>query len=254
MQDWEKALDTFITSWRDKDEVVGAMVCGSFVVGNPSSHSDIDVHILLKAGTPWRERGNHIVDGFLIEYFANPPQQIIEYFKEDFADRRPMAVTQFLTGHILFDDGTITRLKTEAERWHQKPFVPMSETVQSLQKYSIWDTLDNLQDAFERDAPHFLFIYHNALNELLQKYCHFIGYPAVDGYRAYEILTDAATCAKYLLPAFPDQDFQVQMVDALVEADKAGALSRFEALVDYVLGKMSGFDIDGWSLRTPVSY
>lgn len=51
MQNWETALKKFLKSWKNKKEVVGALVCGSFVVGNPTKHSDIDLHIVLKDGT-----------------------------------------------------------------------------------------------------------------------------------------------------------------------------------------------------------
>ena len=83
MKDWETALDKFLVSWKVRKEVTGVLVCGSFVTGKPAPHSDIDLHIVLSESVLWRERGNKIVDGFLIEYFANPPRQIREYFKED---------------------------------------------------------------------------------------------------------------------------------------------------------------------------
>ena len=95
---------------------------GSFVVGNPKKHSNIDLHTFLKDGTEWRERGNKIVDGFLVEYFANPPKQIAPYFKEDFEDKSQMAVIQFLTGKILFDDGTIKKLQQESKNGMAKNF------------------------------------------------------------------------------------------------------------------------------------
>jgi hypothetical protein len=254
MQDWEKALDTFLKSWHDHQEVVGALVCGSYVVGSPTPHSDIDVHIVLREGTPWRERGNQIVDGFLIEYFANPPQQIIEYFKEDYADHSQMAVIQFLTGRILFDDGTIQALKAEAQGWYDKKFPEQPPIVQELNKYSLWDRLDNLQDTADQDAPHFWFAYHNLLNELLRQYCRFTGYPEIKSYQALDILTKQMTRDKYLLPVFPDENFQGMMEQALVESDQAEALRLYERLTQHVLERMSGFEIDGWKVRSPVSY
>ena len=71
MEKWELALKKFLKNWENKKEVVGAIVCGSYITGNPSNHSDIDIHLLLSSKTKWRERGNVIIDGILIEYFAN---------------------------------------------------------------------------------------------------------------------------------------------------------------------------------------
>lgn len=254
MHDWEKALNRFLDSWPDKEAVIGALVCGSFVTGNPTSHSDIDLHLVLKNGTEWRERGNQIVDGFLIEYFANPPKQIIQYFKEDYEDQSQMAVIQFLTGRILFDDGTIERLKAEARRWYDKEFPRQSAAMEELHKYGLWDMLDNLQDAYEGEAPNFWFIYHNLLNALIQQYCNFLGYPAIKEIRALDIFTDQTTRDKYLLPVFSDESFQDLIKLALVETEKNRALQLYEQLTDHVLDKMSGFEIDGWKVRTPVSY
>lgn len=61
-------------------------VCGSYITGNPSTHSDLDVHIILNENVNYRERGNKIVDGLLIEYF-----------KDDYTNVRPMSQTQIPT-------------------------------------------------------------------------------------------------------------------------------------------------------------
>lgn len=254
MQDWEKAVNKFLKSWKDKKEVIGALVCGSFVVGNPTKHSDIDLHIVLKDGTEWRERGNKIVDGFLVEYFSNPPKQVIQYFKENYESKSQMAVIQFLTGRILFDDGTIKKLQQEAKKWYNKKFSKQPKVVKELNKYCIWDMMDNLQDAFWEDASHFWFIYHHMLNKLLQHYCKFIGYPIIKEHKSLGIFTEKKMRDKYLLPDFPDKWFQNFIKKALVENDKKQALRIYEKLTGHVLKKMSGFEIDGWKVRSPVSY
>lgn len=46
MAKWKIALEIFLKEWQDKEEVVGALVCGSYITGNPSKRSDIDVHII----------------------------------------------------------------------------------------------------------------------------------------------------------------------------------------------------------------
>ncbi len=79
------------------NDTIGILVCGSYITGNPSTHSDLDVHIILNENVNYRERGNKIVDGLLIEYFANPAKQIREYFKDDYTNVRPMSQTQIPT-------------------------------------------------------------------------------------------------------------------------------------------------------------
>jgi len=92
-----------LESRKDKKEVVGAIVCGSYVTGHSTKHSDIDLHIILKKGTKRRERGNKIVDGILIEYFANPVSSLTQYFKNDFSANKKINSHMLASGKILFD-------------------------------------------------------------------------------------------------------------------------------------------------------
>ena len=43
---WQRALQEFIAPYRAQREVIGALVCGSYVTGAPSPRSDIDVAIV----------------------------------------------------------------------------------------------------------------------------------------------------------------------------------------------------------------
>jgi len=144
---WETALEQFLEEWKHRDEVVGILVCGSYITGKPSKRSDIDVHIILREDGDWRERGNRVVQGYLIEFFANPPQQIRSYFKEDYQDRRPMSMVQFLTGRVYVDKcGIVKQLVDEAREWKTKPYDAVPEPIIELKKYGLWDALDNLLD------------------------------------------------------------------------------------------------------------
>ena len=101
--DWKVKLDKFLFEWEYMEDTIGILVCGSFITGEPSAHSDLDVHIILSNDVDYRERGNRIIDGLLIEYFANPPKQISKYFENDYREICPMSQTQFITGRILLD-------------------------------------------------------------------------------------------------------------------------------------------------------
>ncbi len=103
MKNWEIALQKFLKKWENKKEVIGAIVCGSYITGNPSKHSDIDLHILLDSDTSWRERGNQIIDGILIEYFVNPIRKHYEYLEDDYKQRSRVNAHMLCTGKVLFD-------------------------------------------------------------------------------------------------------------------------------------------------------
>src|SRR5688500_2659177 len=152
MIEWEAAFEKFLARWRRRKEVTGALVCGSFVTGFATAHSDVDVHILLRPSTKWRERGNEIVDGVLMEYFANPPGRVRKYFAEDHGNNSHMCATQFATGRVVFDDtGVVAKLQREAKRWINKPFKRPGRVEKLRAKYGLWDQLDTFQDAIERN-------------------------------------------------------------------------------------------------------
>jgi len=103
LKKWEIALQKFLKKWENRKDVIGIIVCGSYITGNPSKHSDIDIHIILDSKTLWRERGNEIINGVLIEYFANPANKHFQYAEEDYKSRRRVNAHMFCTGKVLFD-------------------------------------------------------------------------------------------------------------------------------------------------------
>ncbi|PZE21101.1 nucleotidyltransferase domain-containing protein [Paenibacillus xerothermodurans] len=252
MNEWERAVDIFLRDWRSKPEVIGAMVCGSYITGNPSPRSDIDVHIILSDAVDWRERGNRICRGFLIEYFANTPKQIRGYFQEDFNDRRTMSMVQFITGSIVFDTaGVIGQLRREAQEWRERQHTGLTEASLELKKYAIWDTLDNLYDCFEGQRADFHFSYHNSLMRLFKEYCEVLQLEPIPYYQIYSYLSDSMYLAKYLKSRFPDEAFKHMFIQALQEADRNKMMQYYDRLSQHVLTQMGGFDIDGWTLRSP---
>lgn len=121
MKNWERSLEKFIAKWRDKKYVVGAIVCGSYITGGATNHSDLDIQIILDKNVDWRERGNEIIDDILIEYFANPVLQIQKYFEDDYNSRRKICIHMFVSGKILFDKtGKLTEIIKIAKDWDKK--------------------------------------------------------------------------------------------------------------------------------------
>ncbi|MCP3739014.1 nucleotidyltransferase domain-containing protein [Rossellomorea sp. BNER] len=254
MQEWKLALNKFLKQWEKDDSAIGALVCGSYVTGNPTPHSDIDVHIILKEGTSWRERGNLYIGEYLIEYFINPPNQIKSYFLEDFEDRKSHAAVQFATGEILFDRfGIVKQLKEEGEEWIKKEYEAISSTTLEFIKYSIWDTLDNLQDTYENGRQDFQFIYSHALSHLFNAYCQFLNIETIPPYQIKSYLSEQSFLKKYRKQAFPDEDFSRKFQSALELSQRDEMKSLYHQLAEYVLVKMGDFQIDGWKMRSPIN-
>ncbi|MCR8656627.1 nucleotidyltransferase domain-containing protein [Paenibacillus endoradicis] len=251
MQPWEIAVEQFINTWIENKDVVGALVCGSYITGEPSNRSDIDIHLILSEDVEWRERGNCIIDGLLIEYFSNPPQQIRYYFQEDYNDQRTMAMVQFITGKVIFDHiGVIEQLKQEALHWKSKTYDNLSPSLIEIKKYTLWDAYDNLLDCYEQKRFDFSFVYNNSLCDLFDIYCSVLQIEQIPHYQISLYLTETSYLRKYMKQAFPDQQFKTMFIEALKADEEDNMIHCYKILTEYVLKETGGFNIDGWKLRS----
>ena len=250
---WEIALRDFLQPWKKKKEVIGALVCGSFVTGRPSKHSDIDVHIFLAPSVRWRERGNKVIRGYLIEYFANSVQVYSEYFEKDYQRRRKVAAHMIYIGRALFDKtGGVKQVQREASRYLRKPYLRLKKQEIEQMKYRLWDSSDNLEEIFEARGEEFLFAYYNCLYDLYEIYAAFLRYDSVPVHKLRRLLMDREDKKKYRMDDFPDPSFATAFIKALKRKGKHEMMREFRLLTAYVLQKMGGFHIDGWKLRTSV--
>lgn len=249
---WEQNLNKFIENFEYKEDIVGILVCGSYITGNPSSHSDLDVHIILNEKVDYRERGNKIVDGLMIEYFANPSRQIREYFKSDYKEIRPMSQTQFVTGRILLDKtGEVHKLKEEAKEMLSKHYSDLNTSINELSKYGMWDMLDDLQDCLDNNREDFDFIYYCNLDKLFDLYMKMIKYP----YNKKTILgniTNEIVRNKYLLSELPDKEISKLIKNCIILQSKEERMKNYELLTNKIFDLTGGFDIDEFKFKSRV--
>lgn len=251
MKSWETALELFLESWKHRQDVIGILVCGSYITGNPSKRSDIDVHIILSDNCDWRERGNRYVSGFLIEYFINPPKQIRSYFKEDFNDRSTMSMVQFLSGRIILDkEGIVHALIEEARGWKDKQYDTLAAPIIELNKYGLWDALDNLLDCYEERRSDFKLVYYNSLLNLYRVYSSILSVEEVPYYQLSRYFTDPSYLKKYLKKPFPDLHFTQLFINAVGTERQDEQVRIYKEITKYVLSHNGGFNIDGWKLRS----
>src|SRR3989344_294782 len=109
MKPWERALEKFLVPWKRRNGVLGAIVAGSRITSYFSKYSDIDVNIITNK-TVNMERGSKIVNGFMVEYFVNPPGKIRAYFRYGFSDNNLIIARIFGMGRIIFDNGEVGKL------------------------------------------------------------------------------------------------------------------------------------------------
>ncbi|ACR78882.1 MULTISPECIES: nucleotidyltransferase domain-containing protein [Kosmotoga] len=252
MKNWEIALQKFLKKWENKKEVIGAIVCGSYITGNPSKHSDIDLHILLDSDTSWRERGNEIIDGILIEYFVNPIRKHYEYLEDDYKQRSRVNAHMLCTGKVLFDKtGELKKLIQDAREYLVKKYPEQNKIQIELAKYGIWDLCDNLEEVFEANGEEFFFVFYVHLKELFEIYANFLQFDSIPVHKIKRFLTDEKDKKKYHVSNFPDQEFVKMYVNAINIKDKSEMMKEYKMLTNHVLEKMGGFNIDGWKIKSP---
>jgi predicted nucleotidyltransferase len=250
MDDWEIALETFLKNWRNKPEVIGILACGSFVTGKPTQFSDIDVHIVMQSQIDWRERGNKVITGFVIEYFANPLKKLTQYLDDDVKIRRRVTAHMLATGKILLDKtGELKKLQKEAKKYLTKQFKSISKTEIESAKYRLWDMCENLKEVSNKNQDDFAFVYFTFLHILFQTYAEFIKFESISPHKIMRFLVDDSDKEKYCVVDFSDKQFVKMFVGALTLKKKTQMCSAYVELTDYVLNKMGGFAINGWRLR-----
>lgn len=248
MHDWEKALFKFLEKWIDRKDVIGIVLVGSYAVGNPSAHSDIDVHIILSDDVKWRERGNLYIDGFLIEYFANPIHQLRKYQEDGLKVGRKTDPRMFATGKVILDKtGAARKFQQESRNNLQKKFKKLDKARIETAKYTLWDQLDDMKDVRTNKSSHFLYLYSLQLETLLTVYARFLGAEIPARAKLPKFFNDIEYRDKYNIQKFPDRKFVEHFMDCLYKANFA----KLERITNYVLDKMGGFNIDGWKLKTP---
>ena len=251
MQKREKAVEKFLQDRKCRDDVQWALLCGSYAVGNQTKYSDIDIHIVLTGDIQRRERWNQVIDGFLIEYFANPPKQLEAYRKNDIKNFRKVDATVFVTWKILFDKTWVLNdIQKQCKEHLEIPFDTLKGDALAYQKYHLWDDLENLKDVYEQGSPAYTYVAMLLIDLVLETYRKYLWVAISSRSKLYRHLTDDSFRANYGLGEFPDKVFVEHFLSVLEDP----TFEVIENLVDYVLEEMWWFEIDGWKLRSPVSY
>ena len=191
-----------------------------------------------------------MIDDFLIEYFVNPPQQLKKYNEEDFKNFCRTDVRMYATGKILFDKtGTMKKLQDEAKNLLKKEFKKQAKSVIEMNKYELWDELNNLKDLQEEKSQHFDYVYFLLLDNTLQVYKKFLKAETSAPSKLLKFLTDKDFSKRYKIAEFPDKKF----VEKFVKCINKKNFQNIESLINYTLEAMEGFNINGWRLKSRIS-
>jgi predicted nucleotidyltransferase len=146
---YQKAINKFIQSIKDDDEIIGVLLAGSFVRSELDKNSDVDIHVIIDEKCNYRERGNLWIEGVEIEYFKNPPKQIRSYFKKE---KDPHTADMLADSKVIYKSSEIIdELIDEARQilrvTNAKPDINELE----LFKYVVDDLFKDLEDCLVKN-------------------------------------------------------------------------------------------------------
>lgn len=242
MINWKDSLEKFISEYRNKDYVIGAILCGSYVTGNNTKRSDVDICIITKE-ISYKQRGNVIVDGIMFEYFMNPLSEVYKYLENDFKNRRRLAdANMYVNGIVLFDKtGDIEKLRNDSKKYYDLDFDEPDKDTMMINNYACWDLMDEINDKIDNNEEYDL-LYWMLLKELISNYYYKNKIATVPFTKIEKIYRDEEYRNRYHLKNMPPQDF-INLVLNVFNNKSYGCLKE---LYDYVIGD---FQINDFVLR-----
>lgn len=250
---WKIALKEFLKDYEEDDDVIGAVLCGSYASGNYNNNSDIDVYLILKDSVNYRERGNTESNSYLIEYFMNPVRKIKEYMQKELLDNKLSTITMFAYGKIIYDvEGKVKELQDLALNYIDHPLTNISSSKLDMNNYHLWDYLDELKVALDEDSNNFELMYYNLLGDIYNTYAEYLSIPKLPLAKIYKILTDEEFRKRYHIFKLPEKQFIKLYINCYEKEKRIDMYKNISRLIDYYYEKQGGFNIRTFKLRCEV--
>lgn len=251
IEKWKLALKEFLRQYEDNDDVIGAMLCGSYAKENNNEYSDINVYLVLKEDCDYKERGNIDSNSYLIEYFMSPSSEIEKYMEKEFADGKQTTANMLAYGKIIYDlDGTLKNLQDKALEYIDKKQDNITSYKLDMNNYHLWDYLDELKISLKENNPNFNLIYYSLLGDVYDFYMEYLSIPKLPKTKIYKILTDEEYRRKYHVFKLPEEEF-IKLYIRCFDMDKLSIMYKnMEALINYYYKKQGGFNIRTFKLKS----
>lgn len=252
MEKWEITARKFVKQCEFYSDIEAVFLTGSYAAGNADKYSDIDLYIVLNDSATWRARGNKRVDGFSIEFFANPVRQIKKYIDSSYNDVRILEINMILNGIVILNqNATAENLREYCLGKIINNFPQLGEFSVKMGQYYIWDNFDELTRAYENKTSDFPMQYYMFVKNTFEFYSRYICSPVPDYHHLYRWLTDEAYHEKFKLPPYRDVTFLDLISRAFDQSDIDAIFLHAINIKDYVFNKTNGLNIDDFLLKGP---
>lgn len=236
---WKLALNEFIKKYLEDDDVEAIMLVGSYAVNNQNKYSDIDVYIILNDKANYRERGNKLVDNYLIEYFINPIHKVREYIQNDKRGHGGPMANMLLKGKIIYDKNNIIPILQE----EAKAAIAQIPEKDPMKYYACWHAFDEyLAAEYHNELQYYL-----CLKYLVDCYLANNGYCVLPEQKIEKFFKNAEYREKYDIGNFPNNKFNDLVINCFDNPNRY----NLQRLYNFVIedGK---FDINNFALRNKI--
>ena len=246
MHSWKSALEKSLDKWRNRNNVEGALLTGSYATGTATEFSDLDLFIVLADTAAWNRKELQVMDGITVEFSICTVSQFEKYIDNEHNENKSVVSRMWSVGKIMFDrHGQIDRLQQKARKQMRRSFKKLRNRRIEIEKAFIWNDLQDLKDMHREKASGFEFVCSLHLQRAITAYAKFLRAEIPPFAKLHRILSDRGFRTRYGIEPLPDSHFNRLLKACL----KNLSMRNIEKLTEHVLEKMGGFDPDGWSWK-----
>ncbi len=254
VEKWKLALKEFLKKYEEDDDVVGAILCGSYANETYNDSSDINVYLVLKNSVKETEEGNTESNSYLISYSKKNSDNIKKLMNIEYeATNNLIVANMFAYGKIIYDlDGSVKELQDLALDYIDRPLRNINATLFDLNNRFLAISMIELTQALKEQRLDFNTIYYDLLRHIYIDYCEYEGVPMYQESKIYKILTDEEYRKKSHIFKVPDNKF-VKLYLNCYEIDKANVMYKnIKKLLDYYYERVGGFNIRNYKMVTEI--
>lgn len=234
----KEALDKFLESWRNNNDVVGILLTGSHAIEMNHKTSDIDIRIFVIEGFK-TTKGLTEIDGFKISYLVRSHNIIENILKREFSRNSRFEATTISMGKIIFEkDGILSELQKLAHHYQGSDFIERDIDDESLKSniYLLYNYKSYLE-TLEEDSPYFTYTYMLFMKISLNFYSHFLNFEIVSDLKTEKLFTNDLFRDKCNWSKFPDEEFVILWQNCIStgKINKHNVSKMFDFLQDKVI-------------------
>lgn len=251
VEKWKLALKEFLKDYEEDDDVIGAILGGSYANGNETDGSDINVSLILKDSVNYQKRGNTESNSFIIEYVMKPAYKIMQDIEEEHENSCLLTANMIAYGKIIYDlEGTAKKIQDYALAFVDCPLRSITADELSINNYNVWEYYDELKNLLKENDSGFIVTYYKLLEELMNAYCEFLELPKLPLTKTYKILTNEDYRKKYHIFKLPEAEF-IKLYIRCYDVTKVEIMyQNITNLVNYYYDKIGGFNIRTFEIKT----